>query len=118
MGTYPVDYREPFNPRFRLFGDHFERNFKALELAEDLDGGKAKDVFLELDDCFPTGSPADSEGASSRLVNDLIALAAMEDPDIQCLMRTAFESGGLSVTQVDHIVSALEISAKKSKRNV
>lgn len=118
MSTYPVDYEEPFNPRFRLFRGHLERNFKALELAEDLEDGKARNVFLALGDCFPTGSPADSEGASSRLVNDLIRDGELEDEDIADFMRIAFESGGLSVGQVRHIISGLESKSQKSKRSI
>ncbi len=34
MGTYPMDYSQPFDPRFRLFDNHYERNFKALEIVD------------------------------------------------------------------------------------
>ncbi len=70
---------------------------RTFELTEDLDEGKARDGLMLLADRYPTGSPADFEGASSRLVNDLIREGKLEDEDIAELMRISFESGGLSV---------------------
>lgn len=53
-----------------------------------------KSTLTLLADCFPAGSPSNSEGTSSYLVNDLIALAEIEAPDAEHFMTVAFKPGG------------------------
>lgn len=106
---YDVDYSTPHNPRFRIFGDHVSRNFKILELAEDLpEESRVRDILLLLGTCYPEGSKRDERGGTSRQINYVASLAGLRDPDIADLMRLSFEAGGLSVVQVGFIIEKLK----------
>lgn len=105
--TYPVSYKDPFNPRFRCAGTHMERTFEILEVAEDL-GGKTGELLKMLKDCWPEGSERDQRGSTSRQVSYLGYLAGFEDRDMADFMRAALGCGGLSVVQVGHLIEKLK----------
>ncbi len=96
--------------RFRMQDeDHFARLFDLFDLLDEKEvTGKVRDVFLLLGDSLPSGGLFDAVGGTSEQVRLVGRRAWMTDEEIELFVEVIVESKGVSETQLNHVIHALE----------